>query len=65
MNTAAGFEPEQVKQVVTAIRQNGRSAEATKLTNKRRAELGLAPVKEIPLEEFTKLISDFEEEKAK
>jgi heterodisulfide reductase subunit C len=63
MNTEAGFEPEEVKKVVASIREKGRSAEATKLTNKRRAELGLEPLKEFPADEFARLMSVFEEEK--
>jgi heterodisulfide reductase subunit C len=65
MITEAGLEPEEVKQIVDSVKKKGRTVDISDLVNRRRKELGLEPLKEIPIEHIRKVFLNHQEEKDK
>jgi len=65
MITEEGLEPDDVKKIVDSVKKNGRTVDISNLVNRRRTELGLKPLEEIPLELIKKIFSDYPEEKDK
>jgi len=52
----SGLAPELIEKFSEAVQKTGRSVLVTSAVNRRRKELGLAEIKEIPVEELQKII---------